>query len=237
LLVLARAPKNLRLSLLSRLTRVAGFAVLGLSIALACLELSLGRVAPTVSGACLWGALALFASRLLSLALRLQTQPVRVDAAELALAQREFSPIVDLSTPQELESVFFDPTPLHQVMAALSSWRDGARWRTPHGCALAFQRHFASRLPAARLELGRWLGTSGRADLIVDDCVLVDFQIGLERAEVPLLIERLRSYRHPWGARPIVVVMLPRAASVDRDALEALQAPGSAPRWIVAVAQ
>jgi len=242
-LALAHAPKNLRLSMLSRLARVAGFAGLGLSSALACLELSLGRLAPTLSGACLWGASLLFASQLLSLALRLQTQPPRVDAAELELAQREFPPVVELCSTEELESVFLDPTPLHEVMQGLSSWRDSASWSTAQGCALALQRHLASGcLSQARLELGRWLGASGadgRADLVVEDCVLVDFQIGLEREQVPYVVERLRGYRHAWGERPIVLVVLSgaRHAAVDSEAIESLKAPGDAPRWIVAVAR
>jgi hypothetical protein len=243
LLALGPAPKNLRLSLLSRLARVAGFAGLGLASALACLELSLGRLAPTLSGACLWGASSLFASQLLSLALRLQTQPARVEASELELALREFPPVVDLSTPQELESVFLDPTPLHDVMHGLSSWRDSGSWSSARGCALSLQRHLASRcLPQGRLDLGRWLGArgaDGKADLVVDDCVLVDFQIGLERDQVPHVIERLRSYRQAWGERPIVVVVLPGASGrvVESGAIASLKAPGDAPRWIVAVAR
>jgi hypothetical protein len=239
---LAHAPKNLRLSLLSRLARVAGFAGLGLSSVLACLELSLGRLAPTLSGACLWGASLLFASQLLSLALRLQTQPARVEASELELALREFPPVVELSSPGELESVFLDPTPLHDVMHGLSCWRDSAGWRTARGCALALQRHLAARfLPQGRLELGRWLderGADGKADLVVEDCVLVDFQIGLGRENVPHVVERLRGYRQAWGERPIVVVVLPgTSGAVDSAAIEALKAPGDAPRWIVAVAR
>lgn len=243
LLALARAPKNLRLSLLSRLARVIGFAGLGLSSTLACLELSLGRVGSTLSGACLWSASWLFASQLLSLALRLQTQPARVEPSELALAVREFPPLVDLSTPQELESVFLDPTPLHDVMQGLASWSDAARWHTAEGCALALQRHLASScLPRARLELGRWLGSKGadvRADLVVEDCVLVDFQIGLEREDVLHVVERLRSYQPSWGERPIVLVVLPNTsgAPLDAEALEALKAPGDTQRWIVAVAR
>jgi hypothetical protein len=180
---------------------------------------------------------------LLSLALRLQTQPPRIDPAELELALREFPAIVELSSPQELESVFLDPTPLHDVMQGLSSWRDSAGWSTAQGCALALQRHLASRcVPQARLELGRWLGASGahgKADLVVDDCVLVDFQIGLEREHVPHVIARLQRYRQSWGERPIVVVVLPGAkhAALDSDAIESLRAPDDAPRWIVAVAR
>ncbi len=120
-LALGPAPKNLRLTLLSRLARVAGFAGLGLASALACLELSLGRLAPTLSGACLWGASSLLASQLSSLALRLQTQPARVEASELELARREFPPLVDLSTPQELESVFLDQVP--HVIERLRGYR------------------------------------------------------------------------------------------------------------------
>ena len=240
LLALGRAPKTLRLSLLSRLARVAGFVGLGLASVLACLDSSLGALAPMLSGACLWGASSLFASQLLSLALRLQTQPARVDPSELELALREFAPIVDLSSPQELESVFLDPTPLHEVMQALSSWRGSAG--TAQGCALAFQRHLASEVPQARLELGRWLdasGADGKADLVVDDSVLVDFQIGLERAHVQHVLQRLRRYQRGWGERPIVLVVLPgsNGAALDSEAVEALRAPGDAPRWLVAVAR
>ncbi|HEX2677995.1 MAG TPA: hypothetical protein VHM19_15180, partial [Polyangiales bacterium] len=239
---LIHAPKNLRLSLLSRLARVAGFASLGLSSVLACLELSLGRLAPTLSGACLWGASSLFASQLLRLALRQQTQPPRLEASELALALREFAPIVDLSLPQELESVFLDPTALHDVMQGLSSWRDSAGCSTAQGCALAFERHLASRwLPHSRLELGRWLGPSGagKADLVVEDCVLVDFQIGLEREHVPHVVARLQRYQQAWGKRPIVLVVLPGAlhAALDSEAVESLKAPGDTPGWIVALAR
>jgi hypothetical protein len=224
--LMRRAPKSLKLSILSRWALGAGVVGLACSTvpssAAALLGVSPG---PVLAGLSLWSVSALLFSELLRWALHVQPPPRALPEAELALAAREFSPLVDLSAPLQIESVFLEPTPLHDLMQGLSTWR-ADQWHTAADCAATLQHQlWASALPGAQLDLQRRLGQDGAApvaELVVDDSVLVDFQLGLRRQDVARVAERLRSYRLAWGARPIVLVVcssesgtLPDAAALD----------------------
>lgn len=225
--LLRGAPKRLKLSILSRWTQAAGIIGLVCSTVPGVAAQLLGYAAgPVLGGLSLWSASLLLLSELLRWALRVQAPPRRLPAAELALAAREFSPVVDLSRPLQIESVFLEPTPLHALMVGLSMWRCVEQWHTPEDHALALQHHlWATSMPDAQLTLQRRLerdASAGVADLVVDDAVLVDFQLGLRRADVEQVAERVRGYRRAWGDEPIVLVVcsagsgeLPCAAALD----------------------
>lgn len=224
--LLRRASKSLKLSIVSRWALGAGIVGLVGSTVLSSAAGLLGLApGPVLAGLSLWSASALLFSELLRWALRVQAPPHSLPAAELALAARELSPVVDLSVPLQLESVFLEPTPLHELMAGLSTWQ-ASPWRTAADCAAALQLHlWACAMPDAQLELQRRLGPDGAApvaDLVVNDSVLVDFQLGLRREDVARVAERLRGYRLAWGERPIVLVVcsagsveLPDTATLD----------------------
>lgn len=241
---LRSAPKSLRLSIVSRWALAAGLAGLAVSSAVGIAAQWLGyALGPTLAGSSLWSASSVLVSALLGWALRVQAPPQQLEPGDLVLAASEIAPLVDLSQPLEVESLFLDPTLLHLTMEALGTWRAGLLWRTEHDHAAALQRHlWQTHLPQARLERGRWLGQGkdvARADLIVDDSVLIDVQLGLEDADVPRVAERVRRYRRSWGERPIVIVLCP---SRDRDApdaaaLESLVALHAAAPVIVTLAR
>jgi hypothetical protein len=228
--LLRSAPKSLKLSILSRMALGAGIAGLVCSTVPSVAAQLLGRATgPVLAGLSLWSASLLLLAELLRWALRMQEPPRAQPAEELALAAREYSPVVDLSAPLRIESVFLEPTRVHELMAGLATWRGVQQWHTPEDHAAALQHHlWASAMPDAQLELQRRLGqdAAGVADLVIDDTVLVDFQLGLRHADVEQVAERLRSYRLTWGDRPIVLVVCSTGSGElpDAAALNALAA-------------
>jgi hypothetical protein len=149
----------------------------------------------------------------------------------LALAAHEFPAVVDLSQPLDVDSVFLEPTLLHEVMQVLASWRDGARWQRPFACAAALQRQLRRCMPEARIDARRWLGATradGIADLILDGVVALDVQVGLDATRLEGVLERVRGRAPTWGDRPIVIVafqsnLAELATGPAADALGALR--------------
>jgi hypothetical protein len=209
---LPRAPKNLALHLASHwLLRV------GISGLLASGGLSLGQqlagtpIAAPLLGVSLASAALVAVSALLGWALRLQPCCTETSPDALALAVREFPAIVDASRPLEVDSVFMQPTLLHQVLDLLPSWRDLVRGAGADGYAAALQRHLWRGIPRAQIRRQPTLGASqpdGIAELLIDDAVLVAVQVGIDRTRAYALAESFRNQAQRQGVRPTVVVVL-----------------------------
>jgi hypothetical protein len=240
---LLHAPKPLKLSIASRWALGAGLTGLVLASVLGLItQLSGHSLAPVLAGTSLWSACLLLLSELLRCALQAQRRPRSLPAAELALAAREFSPVLDLSAPLDVESVFLDPTPVHDVLACLSAWRTG-QWlaegkpRHSRDHVLALQHHLWFNIPGVHLERGRRLG-GAVADLVVDDAVLVELQPGLQAADVPRIADWVQRCRGTWGDKPIIIVVCNAGGTEPPDAaaLESLATRHGAGPLLVAIA-
>lgn len=218
---LARAPKTLKLFIVNRLAVGVGLIGLGLSSGMSLVQLLRGEAAGSqLGGISLMSGSLLVGSDVLRWALRSQTEPPAASGNELAIAMREFPAIVDLASPPQVETIFIRPTLLHRVMATLSDWPHGEGWRSAEGYAAALQRHLQRRLPRARIERRRWLGKAPEqivADLVVDDAILIEVQVGCEAGSVQSALDRVRSCRQAWGTRPILLVVF---EARFRDVLE-----------------
>jgi hypothetical protein len=207
---LPRAPKNLALYLASHwLLRVGVAGLLG-SGALSFWQQLVGSpVAAPLFGLSLTSAALIAASALLGWALRLQPRHSDASPDALALAVREFPAIVDASRRLEVDTVFMQPTLIHQVLDLLPSWRDVVRGAGADGYAAALQRHLWRGIPLARIERQR---TTAQADdiaeLVIDDAVLIAVQVGIDGTRAHALAERLRSQARRQGARASVVVVV-----------------------------
>jgi hypothetical protein len=218
---LARAPKRLKLLIVSRLTMGVGFVGLGLSSALSLWQLLRGLpVGSQLEGISLWSGSLLVGSELLRWALCSQDDPPETSEAELAIATREFPAILDLALPLEVDSVFMHPTLLHQVMDALSKWQHRTRWEGAEGYTAALQRHLQRCMPRARVDRQRWsqgAHANGAAGLVVDDTVLMEVQVGFNPVLASNAVDRVRACSQVWGNRPIILVVFEAASS---DVLE-----------------
>ncbi len=227
---LARAPKRLKLLIISRLTLGVALVGLALSSALSLWQLIHGSpVGSQLAGISLWSGSLLVGSALLRWALRSQEQPSDISEDELAIATREFPAIVDLALPLEVDSVFMHPTLLHRVVAALAEWQQRAGWVGAEGYTAALQRHLHRCMPQARIDRQRWCRgahANGAAGLVVDDTVLILAQVGFNPALASNAVDRVRASSELWGNRPIILVVFeaPSGDVLDSDAARSLLA-------------
>jgi hypothetical protein len=207
---LPRAPKNLAIYLASHWLRGVGVAGLLVSGALSFGQQLVGSpVASPLLGLSLTSAALVTASALLGWALRLQPRCSDASPDSLALAVREFPAIVDASQRLELDTVFMQPTLIHQVLELLPSWRDVVRGAGANGYAAALQRHLWRGIPRARIERQRTTAQPDDiAELVIDDAVLIAVQVGIDRTRAHALVERLRSQARRRGAHASVVVVV-----------------------------
>ena len=226
---LARAPKRLKLFIVGRFALGIGLVGLGVSSCLSFVRLLRQLpVGSQLAGLTLLSGSLLVGSELLRWALHSQTERQETAGAELSIAVREFSGIVDLALPLQVETMFMHPTAVHRVMSALSEW-PRTRWGGAEGYTAALQRHLQRCLPRARVERHRWLGDSyaqGPADLVVDDTVLIEVQVGFSPTFAKEGFDRLHANREASGNKPIVWVVFdaPSGDSLESDATEALLA-------------
>ena len=222
---LPRAPKNLALYLASHWLLRVGVAGLLASSALSFGQQLVGSpVASQLLGLSLSSAALVAASALLGWALRLQPRSSDASPEALALAVREFPAIVDASRPLEVDTVFMQPTLIHQVLDLLPSWRDVVRGAGADGYAAALQRHLWRGIPLAQIERQRTSQPDDVAELVIDDAVLIAVQVGMIRTRAQALVERLRSQAGRQGARASVVVVVEARADalLQGDMAEAL---------------
>lgn len=215
---LPRAPKNLALYLASHWLLRVGVAGLLASSGLGFGQQLLGMpIAPPLLGVSLSSAALVAVAGLLGWALRLQPRSAAAATDALALAAREFPAVVDASRRLEVDTLFMQPTLLHQVLDLLPSWRDLVRGAGADGYAAALQRHLWRGIPLAQMARRATLGSArpyGFAELVIDDALLVVVQVGIDRGRAEALAARLRSQARRPGALPSVVVVLETRAEV-----------------------
>jgi hypothetical protein len=207
---LRRAPRSLRSFVAARLCRALGLAGLVLSNGLCAVQLA-GGAAPSsqLLGVSFTSVALVLSALTLRWALRLQRSAPRAGGESLALAAQEFPAVVELGAPLELDSLFLEPTLLHDVMHALATCDSRRSWQHAATYAAALRRALWLELPEARIDARRWLGkprAAGVAELVVDDAVLLQVEVGLDRERIHAVLEQVRAHAASWGARPIVVV-------------------------------
>jgi hypothetical protein len=238
---LPRAPKNLALYLASHWLLRVGLAGLLASGALSLGPQFLGLpIATPLLGVSLSSAALVAVSALLGWALRLQPRGGDASPDALALAVREFPALVDASRRLEIDTVFMQPTLLHQVLDLLPSWRDVVRGAGADGYASALQRHLWRGIPRAQIARLRALGSAQAddiAELLIDDAVLVAVHVGIDGTRAHSLAERLRNLARRRGARASVVVLVEARSEVLRqaDVVEPLRGLHEALPVVVAV--
>jgi len=208
---LPRAPKNLALCLASQWLFGVGLAGLIGAGGLGLGQQIFGRpIAASLLGLSLSSAALIAASQLIGWALRVQPRGTAAATDGLALAAREFPAIVDASRPLEIDTVFMQPTLLHEVLDLLPSWRDLVRGAGAQGYAAALQRHLWRGIPLAQIERKATAASQadGSAELLMDGALLVVVQVGIDAPRARALAARLRNQARLQGARPIVVVVL-----------------------------
>jgi DNA-directed RNA polymerase subunit RPC12/RpoP len=151
--------------------------------------------------------------------------PAPEDLGESVQAAMKLPAIVDLAEPLA-PSLIGENTLFHRILVALSQWGERT-WPDEPGYHAALERHFQRHLPGSKIERGKWLGRSrrdGLADIVIDDLVLLEVQLGFWKASAERAAARMNDHARTWPGKPMILTVFeaPREAVFESSVTPAL---------------